>query len=327
MSGTPDMLTHMGGAPVGMEILQPGTVRWAYSSKSAAPYDHRVKSASADQLHSTVALAHAAATTGRNDVVFLSPETHNQTATITWSKSNTHLIGNHNGSRWANSCVIQNTSATAVVPVLTVSGSNNLIANLHIKNAIGSNASNLTGLRVSGSGNLFQNCWFEGPCDNSVADLDTARTVQIGGGGNVFKNCVFGSTSVFLSGTGAEDGPAILEYYTTTYRSSFENCLFYCLIDSITPQFITVKTGKAQGIQFFKDCQFVANSTSQAYDMYQAVNFEADDATSHFLFDINCTFINVTNITTGVNPTASVYFGHGGCTPSGTAIGRGIVSS
>jgi len=221
----------------------------------------------------------------------------------------------HNGSRWANSCVIQNTTATAVVPVLTVSGSNNLIANLHIKNAVGSEATNLTGLRVSGSGNLFQNCWFEGPCDNSVADLATARTVQIGGGGNVFKNCVFGSTSVFMSNAGAT-----LEYYTTTYRSTFEDCLFYNFIDATTPTFIYVKTGKAQGIQFFKNCQFVANSTNQAYDMAKGVTFQSDDATSHFLFDISCTFVNVTDITSGVNPRASVYFGVNNTTSTATGL-------
>jgi hypothetical protein len=214
------------------------------------------------KLHATVATAHTATTSGRNDTVFLTPETHDQTATITWSNSNTHLIGMHNGSRWSNSCIIENTSASTVVPVFTLTGSNCLISNIHFKNAVGSNALNLTAVRVSGSGNLFQNCWFEGPCDNSVADLDTFRTVQIGGGGNTFKDCVFGSTSVFLSNAGA-----LLEFYTSTYRATFENCIFYCHVDATTPTMIYIKTNKAVGSQFWRDCQFVAHSTGLATAM------------------------------------------------------------
>jgi len=323
MSIVPDALYEFGGVPVGMIALQPREARWVYSSTTAEPYKI-ITGTGADpgKVHSTVALAHAATTSGRNDVVFLTPETHDQTATITWSNSNTHLIGMHNGSRWANSCIIENTTATAVVPVLTVSGSNNLIANLHIKNAVGSEATNLTGLRVSGSGNLFQNCWFEGPCDNSVADLATFRTVQIGGGGNTFKNCVFGSTSVFLSAAGA-----LVEYYTTTYRATFEDCIFYTVIDATTPSIFYVKTGKAQGSQFYRNCQFVVMSTNQAYDMGVLMSFQADDATGNHLFDPNCMCYNVTKITAGVNPLLNVYWGTAEASTGGATIGRAIITS
>jgi hypothetical protein len=312
----------MGGVPVGMAVLQPPVARWAYASATSEPGKVLLEHGDQGKVHSTVTLAHAATTSGRNDVVFLTPETHDQTATITWSNSNTHLIGMHNGSRWANSCIIENTSASTVVPVFTLSGANCLIENIHFKNAVGSNAANLTAVRVSGSGNLFQNCWFEGPCDNSVADLDTFRTVQIGGGGNTFRNCVFGSTSVFLSGAGA-----LVEYYTTTYRATFEDCIFYTVIDATTPYVFYVKTGKAQGTQFYRNCQFAIMSTNQAYDMATLFGFQADDATGNHVFDSNCHCYNVTDIAVGVNPLRNIYWGTQEASTGGATIGRSIVTS
>ena len=113
---------------------------------------------------------------------------------------------------------------------------------------------------------------------------------------------------------------ALLEYYTTTYRASFENCLFYCHIDATTPYFIYVKTGKAQGVQFYKDCTFAAMSTSQAYDMATIFGWQSDDATGHHIFDINCTSVNCTDITGGVNGRLSVYFGVSATTTTATGL-------
>jgi len=320
MSTFPDGLYEYGGVPVGMTELQPRDVRWIYSSVSTAIYNAIQKNTSADRVHATVQAAHDVTTASRNDVVFLTPETHDQTATITWSNANTHLIGMHHGSRWSNSCIIENTSASTVTPVFTLSGANCLIKNIHFKHAVGSNVANLTAVRVSSSGNLFQNCWFEGPCDNSVADLATFRTVQIGGGGNTFKSCVFGSTSVFLSGAGA-----LLEYYTTTYRATFEDCIFYTVVDSTTPYMIYVKTGKAQGSQFYRNCQFVVMSTNQAYDMATLFGFEADDATGNHLFDINCSLYNITDFASGVNPLLNIYVAQNDATAA--TIGRAITTT
>jgi len=323
MSTVPDGLYEYGGVPVGMAVLQPRDVRWVYATADTALHKKLLETTpDGNRLHTTVAAAHTATTASRNDVVFLTPETHNQTATITWSNSNTHLIGMHNGSRWANSCIIQNTSASTVVPVFTLSGSNCLIKNIHFKNAVGSNAANLTGVRVSGAGNLFENCWFEGPCDNSVADLATARTVQIGGGGNVFRDCVFGSTSVFRSAANA-----LVEYYTTTYRATFENCIFYSQIDATTPYMIYIKSGKAQGSQFYKKCTFVAHSTGLAIAMASLFGAQTSDSTGmHLLHDCQAYNITSADDSDGANwPGLSIYWNN--YTVTAATAGRGIVAT
>lgn len=322
MSDVPDVLTHMGGVPVGMEVLQPQNIEWLYSSTSAAPYAKMSETKDLTKMHSTLALAYAATTSGRNDVVFVTPETHTLTAATTWANSNTHLIGMHSGSRWANNCKITHTSALSINAMLNVTGSDNIFQNLHIQHGVGSQVANLTAVRVSGSGNLFENVWFEGPCDNSVADLATARLVQIGGGGNVFKNCTFGSTSVFRS-----NANALLEYYTTTYRATFEDCLFYCNIDQATPVMIYIKTGKASGAQFYKNCTFVAYSTNLATQMNNLFYSQAADA-SHFHVMQDCQCYNITSIdnSDGASaPGTHIYWNHQ--TVTNTTLGRALVAT
>jgi hypothetical protein len=290
MSGTPDMLSHMGGVPVGLEVLQPQNVEWLYSSTSAAPYAKMSETKDLTKMHATLALAYAATTSGRNDIVFVTPETHTLTAGITWANSNTHLIGMHSGSRWANNCKITHTSALSINAMLTVTGSDNIFQNLHIQHGVGSQVANLTAVRISGAGNLFENCWIEGPCDNSVADLATARLVQLGGGGNTFRNCVFGSTSVFRSAAGS-----LVEFYTGTYRATFEDCLFYCHVDASTPTMIYIKTNKAIGSQFWRNCQFVSHSTGHATAMEDCIGAQTSDSSGQYCF-LNCSTAGINRI-------------------------------
>ena len=127
MSIVPDILSHMGGVPVGMEVLQPADVRWVYSSTTAEPYLHLSKTLTdANKLNSSLSTAEAALTGGRNDTIFLTPETHTLTAAVTWDLSNTHLIGMHSGSRWANNCKITHTSALSINNMIAISGSDNI---------------------------------------------------------------------------------------------------------------------------------------------------------------------------------------------------------
>ena len=319
MSTFPDQVFHFGGVPVGMEVLQPRSVRWVCSSQSAAPYAEYSKKTDLNFLHSTIQLAHDASTSGRNDVVFITPENHTQTAAVTWSKSSTHLIGMQ-PSKYANGVLIDHTSALSINNMFYVTGSNNIFENLHFRHAIGTQADNLTCLKVTGDGNLFKNCWFEGPCDDSVADLATARLISLAGANNTFQNCHIGGTWTPRSAANS-----LVEYTGTTYEATFENCVFNSWIDATTPTFIYVKTGKAQMMQYYRGCQFIVMSTNQAYDMANLISFEADDSTGHHLFDIGCTAVNVTYITSGVNPRLSCYWAVSATTS--TATGRSITTT
>ncbi len=310
----PSQLTYQGGIPVGMEELQPAESRWVYSSASAAPYQHLGKRdvAPGGKLYTGIEAAHDACTSGRNDVVFVTPETHTLTSTTgacTWSKSNTHLIGMHSGSRWANNCKITHTSALSINNMMTVTGSDNIFRNLHFQHGVGSQAANLTLLANTGSGNLYENCWFEGPCDNSVADLNTGILVTVAGGGNVFRNCVFGSTSVIRSGVHSFVG-----FKTGCYRTTFENCIFYSSIDTTSPRFLyagTSATGfQPSGPQFFRNCQFVAWHSAHSTKAAYLFNVGPQGIGSAFwAFDQNCAAYGVTDICEAGSE-SQVYWAH-----------------
>lgn len=312
MSGTPDYLTHMGGVPVGMEELQPAEVRWAYTDATAAPYQNLQKSLDRTHLHTGIEAAHDACTGGRNDVVFVTPEDHTFTSTTglcTWSKSNTHLIGMHSGSRWANNCKITHTSALSINNMMTVTGSDNIFKNLHFQHGVGSQAANLTALLNTGSGNLYENCWFEGPCDNSVADLNTGILVAVGGGGNVFRNCVFGSTSVVRSGSHCFVG-----FKNACYRTTFENCIFYSSIDATAPAFLFAGVSGTyipSGPQFFRNCQFVAWHSAHSTKALALFKVGAQGiGSAMWVFDQNCAAYGVSDIVPHSNQESQVYWGH-----------------
>ena len=69
------------------------TIRMVRSSGTADPYLYYRDKIANDKMHSTMALAYAAAVDERNDVILLTPESHSLAATVTYAKNNTHLVG------------------------------------------------------------------------------------------------------------------------------------------------------------------------------------------------------------------------------------------
>jgi len=305
MSIVPDKLYELGGVPVGMAVLQPPEVRWVYSSTSAAPYLNLTKgNLDPAKLHATIAAAHTATTSGRNDTVFLTPETHTLTAAVAWSNSNTHLIGMNAPTFWPRSCHITHTSALSINNMFAVSGSNNYFANLHFEYAVGAQAANYTCLYNTGSGNVYENCWFEGPCDATQGDSTSFALVNVDGGGNLFRGCVFGSTSV------KNTAAALLKLTGSAYRSTFENCIFYFQGDNATATMIDLTASAAySGPQFFKSCQFVNWSDNWATNgNYLVRTTGGTPENGGLIFDTNCVVVGFTDISAGDTVAASPFF-------------------
>lgn len=286
MSTAPDLLRHLGGAPVGMEVLQPPDTHWVYSSATAAPYQAIQKHADRTHLHSTHAIAHGLTTSGRNDAVFTTPETHTLAAALTWSNSNTHLVGMHSASPWSNNCKILQTGSTAQSPAVTISGSDNLIANLHFQ-MDGTSANQHILVSNTGSGNHYENCWFEGPTNATQADDTAVETVTVDGGGNYFKSCMLGTTAC------QSNGAAVLGFTGSAYRSTFQDCVFYQNIDGTSAVLIDVSAAyDISGAQFFKNCIFSGFYTNQADRANEMIRTDGISArTGALIFDANCFLI------------------------------------
>ena len=250
MSGTPDLLTHMGGAPVGMEILQPQQTRYVYHSATSQIGKQLKRKIDPTRLHAEIVTAETKVTSGQNEVTFVTPEAHTLSAALTWDSSNSHIIGMHSGSPWSNNCKITQSGATAQSPAITISGSDNLIARVHLVMS-GSSADQHILLKNTGSGNHYENVWFEGPTNATQADDTSVKTVQVDGGGNYFKSCMLGTTAC------ASNGAAVLGFTGSAYRTTFQDCIFYQTIDGTSAVLIDVTTAyDISGAQFFKNCIF-----------------------------------------------------------------------
>ncbi len=253
-----DRLYEMGGSPVGMTILQPQEERWVYHSTTSQIYSELQEKIDSTKLHAEITTAETKVTSGRNEVVWLTPESHTLASTMTWDSSNTHIIGMHSGSPWSNNVKLTQSGSTAQSPAITVSGSDNLIANMHFVMS-GSSTDQHVLLKNTGSGNHYQNCWFEGPTNATQADDTSVKLVQVDGGGNYFKNCVFGTTAT------ASGGARLLGFTGSAYRTTFEDCIFYQQADNVGARFIDVSTAfDISGPQFFKNCIFHAWWSNQA---------------------------------------------------------------
>lgn len=262
------------------------TLMWERYEDSRYEIDNSLK------LHTTLADAYAATTSGRNDTVYVVPSTYTHTSVLTWANSNTHLIGLHSGTPWSNNVKIQHTSGTAVSPVINVTGSDNHFKGLHFVFG-GSDAAQHIGLKNAGSGNHYENCWFEGPTNGTQADDSAVETVQVDGGGNYFKNCIFGTTAV------STNAAALLGFTGSAYRTTFENCIFYHIHDGASAVMIDLSVNPdISGPQFFKGCQFVGWSQNWATKADILIRTTGVPG-GGLIFDPSCMVVGFTDIGTG----------------------------
>ena len=256
----------------------------------------------------TIAAAESAMTGGQNDTLIFLPGTETITSLVTWNLSNTHLVGSHSATPWSNNCLIQHTATATLSPCILNSGSDNLFSNMHFKFGSVGGANHL-GLRNTGSGNHYENCWFEGPTDATQGTDAAYKTVEVDGGGNYFKNCIFGTTA-----HGTMTYAAQLGFNGSAYRSTFEDCMFYMRTIATTGVFINIAGGDISGVQFFKNCFFVNDWTNQADMCSYLIRAEGDNESALvqglLVFDTRCFTIGFEAMVYGAPNQKAVFFAH-----------------
>lgn len=240
-----------------------------------------------------------ACTSGRNDIVNLSPDSHTH-GQVVWNKNMTHLIGMYPESRMNQRSRIGHSAALA--NMMTVSGYGNLFANLYFMYGI-DDAACLNLLSVTGDRNNFINCHFGGPMHDTPADEATFNLINLACGEVFFKDCVFGIETVLWS-----DGD-MFRYYGAADRSlraTFENCIFLMRADNNQVNFITTVAGMGNGFAIYKNCQFINWGTG----LTLAIDGTGVGTAFKQFFDINCSIVGATDVITAANE-ATVYAGHG----------------
>ncbi len=206
----------------------------------------------------TIAAAYAKCTANKNDVVYVigssdsaADTTDDQTATLTWAKDLTHLIGIGPGSRFSHRARI-GTQTTGLTPLVNVTADNCLFANLQAFHGVTGDDTGLICWQDTGNRNVYQNVHFAGGGISTTADDAGMRSLKLAGGGErYFKDCVIGLDTIDRSTT----ANAELEL-AGAVRETFDDCTFTTYGSGAHAMVIVTATGLDR-YALFRRCQFI----------------------------------------------------------------------
>ncbi len=289
-----------------MSTLQigPGIGDVFYVAAASSAYANWLAEGGVDNVYTTVALAYAATTTDRNDVVFKMPGIETATAELDWEKSRTHLVGlggpQHKGYESGTGI---NSSTITVANVIHNTGVNNQFHNITVMNQ-GANASCLSAFKNAGYGTRLIGCQIIGCAAETQAATALACSLDIAEGGYYFyaENSNFGSTDF---GTLGADTASVLKFSNTTAASApsdgkFVNCNFGAQIDATTRCLIYSRRLGLDRDWIFDRCEFYAFAANHGYTMAQVATNEANPTTYDMVFK-DCVAINCTGWRTDSN--------------------------
>jgi hypothetical protein len=250
----------------------------------------------------TVSAAYAKTTDKAGDVVYLLNDgntsgTARESATITWAKDNTHLVGLCAPALISQRARISppTSQTTIVTPQLTVSGDGCVFANLSFFEGTSEDSVASECIRVTGSRNVFSNVAMMnmGDATNGHSGDEAAScNLKISGGGeNLFVNCYIGLDTAARSTTNAN-----VELLSGTTRNIFRDCIFPAYADAATPLFVKADgSGDLDRFVLFERCIFINADNSAATAMTAAANVHAS-AGGHVIFK-DCMLVGATDWT------------------------------
>jgi len=154
-------------------------------------------------IHHDLSTAHAAMVTNRNDVLLAYPGQYNTEGDMTWSKSQTHIIGmGTHMSNWygdGGDVSIRNLAATDAAYAVNVTGSYCQFHGINFLN-LGENAACVSAVKDAGRSNHYYNCNFLGHIRSQqagtalAADLWIDTTVTAAGHDLLLDGCYVGSS-------------------------------------------------------------------------------------------------------------------------------------
>lgn len=268
-----------------------------------ATYQYWTDLVDPDREHTSLVTAESKMTTGRNDTLLVTPDSHTLTAAVTWDLNNSHMVGMYSPAMMNQRARFGQSGN--FTPMVTVSGYGNSFHNIYTMWGA-NNAANLTGWECTGPRNSFYNCHFAGPM-NAAQGIDGATCFHLdgstSGGECYFENCVFGTETVERT-----DGCSSL-LVGGVLRAIFKNCYFLAGSDSGLDSYLIEAEADAYGWCYFDNCKFINISTA-GFDNTMAVGLACSATTTafRFLFSAGTTFHGVTDVIAAADQ-ANVEFG------------------
>jgi len=242
----------------------------------------------------TLSQAHSVCTSGNNDVVVFTGTIH-QTASLAWSKNNTHLIGLDAPLKRGKRARISVSGSTAFSPLINVTASG-----CHFKNFGTFSGFTTDALATSyclsdtGGRNCYENVEILGFGGTGTAGNTGARAAFISGstGENTFRDCVFGVDTVTRGVANYT-----LEFAAAGPRHHFANCEFEMDASAATPAHIfTAASNAIDRYARFDNCVFRNATGSGATTINQVAKLAASAGGTFEL--VNCNWWGATHLET-----------------------------
>jgi hypothetical protein len=258
MTTVSDQLFQFGGQPVG-GLLPFGPKSKSYFVDPATGSDLNDGLTPGTAL-AGLAAAYAKTVSGQNDVIYYIAGTSGITlsAALVWANSYTHLIGIGAPTRTAQRArIFQLSTLTGASPLITISGSGCIFANLYIFQGV-DDATSKINVSVTGGRNYFENVHFAGG-GHATQAVDGGASLKLDGAEeNTFVNCTIG-----VDTADAASGMAGILFDSEAHRNVFENCTVRIRAGNAGAIFAEV--ADATGIDrdnTFIGCRFLNNSAT-----------------------------------------------------------------
>lgn len=201
----------------------------------------------------TLTQAHTACLAGNNDVVFLTG-TYSPTATLAWTKNNTHLIGLSQGFYSTALISVASTAATSgsFSPLVNVTATGCIFENIGALSGI-AQASTQVCWAEAGGNNTYINCNFSQVGNATAAAQAGNRALTMASKNNTFQNCVIGGDSV-VRATGTN---FTMEMLAGAGSSTFQGCTFAMWSSVAASAQVNAAATTCTGYMVFDDCKFI----------------------------------------------------------------------
>lgn len=222
-------------------------------------------------IYTSVSTAYSMAVASRNDVICVYPGAYAETASIDWSKANTHLMGMggiHSLGDYYEPNVVLYTATAAVDYVIDLTGANFQCHDIAIQNA-GNSATNYAAVKVNKYGSYFKNVSLMGQMEATTAATAVCGALYIHTDGHtaIFEDCVIGQ-DVWSVRSGANGG-VIRFSGSQPNDGQFRRCTIKSISSTATCAAVAVASGTGIGRGWeFRDCRFL-NFSDAATQMNQ----------------------------------------------------------
>lgn len=320
LTNFPNGITSFGVPVIGGIGGMPLTGTWYFVNYATGSDGY--EGTSPEQPLKTLLAAYNKCVAGKNDVVYIigdgsTTATQRLSASLTWAKNATHLIGETAPTMVAQRARIStlSTQTTNINPLMTISASGCIFANFSFFQGVGEASTDEQLLDITGDRNYFWNIQFGGMGHANGAARAGSYCVYLNDGDeNTFDNCVFGLDTVSRSAANAS-----VKFAGQAQRNIFRNCLFPLYATATSPWCVDANSvGSIDRFNLFQNCAFLNSGTSTPAAVY---SFNASQG--GFLVSSNCDAMRFTDWT--ATDTATVQIS--GPVPNGDTSGMMVDSN